>query len=375
MRLAPLITYAAAAIMAAPVLMAQARPAPSFVAPARPAPTRVDVAPGVYLFQTAPYGDAGLDGNSVAIVGDDGVLVFDANGTPAAASAVLAQIRQITDKPVKYLVLSHWHWDHWYGAEVYRAAFPKLEIIAHERTRALMAGPAVVFNQPGLDEQLPGHIAQVEAALARSTAAADSNTARLQDHVANDRWFLEQKRTVLHTLPTRTLRDSLTLRLGTRVVKVMHHDRAITPGDVFLWLPDERIAVTGDLLINPITFALFCYPSGWIATLHHLDSLGARVMIPGHGAPLTDPALLRATSSLLEREVVLAREQKAAGRTAADATKAILADSAVLALRDRITSGVVARNDAFALYLVEWFVKRVYQEIDGTLDDSIPSAP
>src|SRR3954469_14467036 len=97
--------------------------------PARPAPTRIDVAPGIYLFQTQPYGDAGLDGNSVVIVGDDGVLVFDANGTPAGATAVLAEIRKITPQPVKYLVLSHWHWDHWYGAEVYKRAFPSIEII------------------------------------------------------------------------------------------------------------------------------------------------------------------------------------------------------------------------------------------------------
>src|SRR3954464_8231129 len=99
----------------ATVLRAQA-------APSRPAPVRVDIAPGIYLFQTQPYGDAGLDGNSVVIVGDDGVLVFDANGTPAGASAVLAEIRKITPRPVRYLVLSHWHWDHWYGAEVYRNA-------------------------------------------------------------------------------------------------------------------------------------------------------------------------------------------------------------------------------------------------------------
>jgi len=88
-----------------------------------PPPAHTEVAPGVHLFQTQPYGDVGLDGNSVAIVSDDGVLVFDANGTPAAARAVLAQIRRLTKQPVRYLVYSHWHWDHWYGAEVYAAAF------------------------------------------------------------------------------------------------------------------------------------------------------------------------------------------------------------------------------------------------------------
>jgi len=344
-------------------------------AQSRPAPVRVDVAPGVFLFQTAPYGDAGLDGNSVVIVGDDGVLVFDANGTPAAATAVLAEIRKITPLPVKYLVLSHWHWDHWYGAEVYKQAFPDLEIIAHERTRALMAGPALAFNQPGLDEQLPAHIAAVEQALARATDATDSTRERLKAHAELDAWFLAQKRGVTHTLPTRTITDSLTLRLGTRVVTIRHHDRAITPGDVFLWLPNERIAVTGDLLVNPITFALFCYPSGWISTLEYLDALDAGVLIPGHGAPMRDHDLLRATLALLKREQALAREQKSRGLPAAAAIAAILADSTVLALRGRITGGVAARNGSFALYLVEWFVKRVYQELDGTLDDTIPRAP
>jgi len=79
-------------------------------------PRKIRAADGVYLFTTAPYSDVGLDGNSVAILSDDGVLVFDANGTPAAAAAVLAEIRKLTPKPVRYLVLSHWHWDHWYGA-------------------------------------------------------------------------------------------------------------------------------------------------------------------------------------------------------------------------------------------------------------------
>src|SRR5687768_13073136 len=120
----------------------------------RPAPRAIEVATGVYLFVTAPYGDVGLDGNSVAIVSNDGVLVFDSNGTPAAAAAVLAEIKTLTGKPVRYLVHSHWHWDHWYGAEVYKKAFPGLKIIAHEKTRDLMLGPALEFNRPGLEQGL-----------------------------------------------------------------------------------------------------------------------------------------------------------------------------------------------------------------------------
>src|SRR5262245_27190279 len=124
----------------------------------RPAPVRTELAPGIFLFTTASYGDVGLDGNSIAVLSSDGVLVFDSNGTPAASAAVLAEIRRLTDKPVRYVVNSHWHWDHWYGTETYAKAFPDVRIVTHEKTRAMMAGPAVEFNRPGLEQQLPGYI-------------------------------------------------------------------------------------------------------------------------------------------------------------------------------------------------------------------------
>ena len=81
------------------------------VPPQRPTPARTEVSPGIFLYQTPPYGDVGLDGNSIVITSTDGVLVFDSNGTPAAAAAVLADVRSLTDQPVRYVVNSHWHWD------------------------------------------------------------------------------------------------------------------------------------------------------------------------------------------------------------------------------------------------------------------------
>jgi len=344
-------------------------PAP---ASAHPAPTASEVAEGVWLFRTEPYGDVGLDGNSVAIVSDDGVLVFDANGTPDAARAVLAELHKITPQPVRYLVYSHWHWDHWYGGEVYREAFPQLEVVSHEATRRLMAGPAIAFNRPGLDEQLPAHIAQVDAELVKAPAGSGEARA-LADHVAADRAFLAQKKGFHPTLATITYRDSLTIHLGARTIRLVHHDRAITPGDTYLWLPQEKVVVTGDLLINPITFALFCYPAGWIRSLAAIDARDAALLVPGHGAAMADESLLHATRALLERERVLALQAKRAGKSVSGAQAAVLADPAVQGLRTQITGGDSTREPAFALYLVEWFVKRVFQEDDGPLPDDIPS--
>ena len=117
--------------------------------------TSQKVAEGVYLFTTTPYADVGLSGNSVAILSDEGVLVFDSSGTPQTAATVLAEIRKLTDKPVRYLVNSHWHWDHWGGNQTYLAAFPGLQIITHEKTRELMLTVEPRWNDKGLKEDLP----------------------------------------------------------------------------------------------------------------------------------------------------------------------------------------------------------------------------
>jgi len=343
--------------------------------PARPAPARTEIAPGIHLFRTAPYGDVGLDGNSVAIISTDGVLVFDTNGTPAAAAAVLAEIRKLTPQPVRYVVNSHWHWDHWYGTEVYTRAFPDVKVIAQERTRAMMAGPAIEFNRPGLEMQLPGYLASIETRIANAEAATPMppGLPRLKQALEDGRFFLEQKKAVQHTLPTLTFANKLTLMLGEREVQVLHHDRAVTPGDAFLYLPKEKIVITGDLLVNPISFALSSYPTGWLRTLEHIDGLDATLMVPGHGEPLRDKTLLRATMSVF-RELL---QQGAAARARGldpDAARAEIMPS-LRPLMLQITGDVPAANSAFEIQLVDWFLHRVYDELAGPLTDAIAPIP
>jgi len=331
----------------------------------RPAPTRIDVAKGVHLFVSPPYGEVGLDGNAIAIVGETGVLVFDTNGTPASAANVLAEIRRITAAPVRYVVNSHWHWDHWYGTEVYTAAFPEVKVVAHEKTKALMAGPAIEFNRPGLEQQLPRYLGMLEK------RAETDPSARPGADVA--RFFLEQKKNAHLVLPTTTYTDRLDLDLGGRRVQVRHVDRAITPGDSFLYLPDDKIVVLGDLLVNPITFGLSSYPTGWLRTLEQIDALDATVLIPGHGEPLRDRALLRATANVLRELLKAGKDAKARGLDADQAKEEVLPR-----LRDlmvSMTGDDPKLNDQFKLYLVDWTMHRVYDELNGPLSDAIAAIP
>ena len=101
--------------------------------------------------------------------------------------------------------------------------------------------------------------------------------------------------------------------MGGREIQVLHHDRAVTPGDTFLYLPKEKVLITGDLLVNPISFALSCYPTEWLTTLERIDALDATVIVPGHGEPLHDKTLLRATMDVFRVLLKEGADAKARG--------------------------------------------------------------
>jgi cyclase len=331
----------------------------------RTAPSRTELAPGIFLFTTPSYGDVGLDGNSIAVVSSDGVLVFDTNGTPAASAAVLAQIRMLTDRPVRYVVNSHWHWDHWYGTETYQQAFPDLQIVAHEKTRVMMMGPALAFNRPFIETDLPNYVNALEKRAAENPA--------LKPLLETDRAFLDQKTHVRHTIPNVTFSDRLNLELDGRHIEVLHYGRAVTPGDAFVYLPQEKLLLIGDLIVNPITFALSGYPTEWLRTLERIDTLDVSTIVTGHGAPLHDKTLLHATMDVFR---VLLREGKAAkerGLTPDQAKDAIfpgLHDVMITITHDDPTL-----NAAFKQQLVDWYLHRVYDELDGPLTDAIAAIP
>jgi glyoxylase-like metal-dependent hydrolase (beta-lactamase superfamily II)/ketosteroid isomerase-like protein len=341
----------------------------------RPAPRKIDVADGVYLFITAPYGAFGLDGNAIVVTSNDGVLVFDSNGTPSAASAVLTEIRALTKQPVKYVVHSHWHWDHWYGAQVYKRAFSDVKVISHEKSRQMMAGPAIAFNRPALETQLPGYIDMLEKKIkaARTAKPPAPDVAALEQSLADARFFLDQKLSVKHVLADQTFKDRLEINLGGREIRILNAGRAVTPGDAFMYLPKERVVVTGDVLVNPISFALSSYPSEWLKALEAIDALDIAVIVPGHGEPLRDKRLLHATMEVFRTLLAEGKAARERGLEVDHAVDAVM--PALQASMVAITGDVPGRNSAFRNQLVDWYMHRVYDELAGPLDDSIAPIP
>lgn len=198
------------------------------------------------------------DPNTGVIVGDDSCMVIDAQATPAMARDVIARVRAVTDKPVKYVLLSHYHAVRVLGASAYGAS----EIVAHEETRRLI--------------------------VERGAEDMASEIGRFP------RLFRGKETIPGLTWPTLTFEGRLTLWLGKRRVEIWSPGRGHTAGDTVAWVPDAGVLFSGDL----VEFRSACYCGDaflreWPATIAALAKLGPEALVPGRGDALVGGTKVR----------------------------------------------------------------------------------
>ena len=237
------------------------------------------VRPGVYF----AVGRAGrvVGANSTFIVTDRDVIVVDDHMSTRAARALLAEIRRVTDKPVRYVVNTHFHWDHTNG----NAAFGSdIELLSHPRTRAVL----LERGQASIAEQVPNMERQVAAARARlDTTRSDSVRALLRIQLPELEANLAEYRSLQVALPSATFDSSLVLyRGGGQEIRVFYMGRGHTSGDIVVQLPREGLLVTGDIMTNTAgpPNMMDGYAGEWGATLRRLAQLEFTTTLPGHGA-------------------------------------------------------------------------------------------
>jgi cyclase len=235
------------------------------------------VTDGIY-YATAS-GTMSVGANSPIFVNDDEVLVIDSEITPAAARALVQDIKVITPKPVRYVVDSHYHYDHAFGNQIFG---PDVQVIGHDHTRTRMLGNVMEqFTFLRSVEPVP---AQVETLTQRIAQEKDpQQKATLERQVANSLAYLEQVKEVKVTPPNLTFSDTMTLVRGGREVRLLYLGRGHTDTDVVVYLPKERIVCTGDLMESIVSYAGDSYPEEWIATLDKLRALEFDTVMPGHG--------------------------------------------------------------------------------------------
>ncbi len=287
-------------------------------------PTRVNLAPGVYQF-ISPDVAGNVVGNSMAIVTDSDVMIFDTTLLPATAIGVLNELRTVTSKPVRLVVNSHWHPDHSGGNGTFAQAFPGLEIVSSLQTRQLMEATAKVylktleFEIAQSDRDVDKELKSGKTPEGKPLAPKDRKDLRAQSAL-EDR-FLTEFKAENTLLPTVTFKDTLTLYHGGREFRLITLP-GHTAGDVVLYLPEEKILFVGDLLAYPVPFCADSHPSAWIASLEVLMHLEAITIVPGHGIAQHDhqylglvldslQALRNQVHGALSRGLTLSETQKA----------------------------------------------------------------
>jgi glyoxylase-like metal-dependent hydrolase (beta-lactamase superfamily II) len=237
------------------------------------------IAPGVY--SAVGIGAPTAGSNSAVIVNQDDVVVVDAHISPESGRALLRDIKTITDKPVRVLVDTHFHYDHANGNQVFA---PMAEIIGHEYTRTRLAGD--ILQRGMFAELLSSLPKQLDDLKARAAAEqAPDAKARLEQQVRGQEAFTRQVSETKPTPPTVTLNDQLTLYRGEREIRLIYLGRGHTGGDVVVYLPKERVLCSGDLLVNQIANLVDGYVNEWPAALERLRGLDFTDVIPGHGEP------------------------------------------------------------------------------------------
>jgi glyoxylase-like metal-dependent hydrolase (beta-lactamase superfamily II) len=245
----------------------------------------------------APDGVTGLvSGNAMIVIGDEGVLVVDTTQLPSIAAHLVATIKQLTDKPVKYVVTTHWHPDHWTGNGVLQAAWPDAILIATASTREMARTKAQPFIGTKYTHDA---VAQVTKLLADGTPMSDLQRAYYVLGVEQLTGYGAELEHATIAPPTFTFDRDLTLWLGAREVDVRFLGRGNTGGDAVVYVPDAKVVASGDLLVHPYPYAIGSYIGDWIETLGKLEALGATTIVPGHGAVERDPSYLHTVVALL----------------------------------------------------------------------------
>jgi cyclase len=276
------------------------------------------VTDGIY-YATAS-GTMTVGANSPIIVNDNEAMVVDSEITPAAARALVADLKAVTNKPVGYVIDSHYHYDHAFGNQIFAPAIP---IIGHDNTHKRLLTNETMQQYTYLNSVQPVP-ARLEALAQRIAQEKDpQQKAALERQAANSRAYLEQVKEINVTPPNLTIDAKMTLFRGGREIRILYLGRGHTDTDIVTFLPKERIVCTGDLMESQISYMGDSYPDEWIATLDRLKALDFDTVMPGHGVVFKGKTKIEAFQKYLRDVVTQVAALRKQGLSADEAAKRV----------------------------------------------------
>ena len=291
------------------------------------------VADDVYFALAQPWAVA--NSNAAIFVNSSNVLVVDAHSHPAAAAALMAQIKkEVTSKPVRWLVNTHFHWDHTQGNHAYLDTGTKVDIIASNATKQLMSQLLVPRLRAALDPASPGprgsqqvarQLADLHQSLSQTTS--DAEKARLQQHIVQLESFTVEMKDFEPTLPTITFDKSRVIREKGYDLHLEFHGYGHTAGDIVVFCPQKRIIVSGDAYHPGFPGFTDSYPQLWPKTLDSMANLRFDDILPGHGSVQHDRRNWIGRRNYIEELTERVLAGKKAGQSVADLQQTVTTES------------------------------------------------
>jgi cyclase len=325
----------------------------------------VQVADGVYAFIPPEPRSQLVNSNCVVVIGDDGVLVVDPGQFPSLSRRMLAQIRRWTENPVRYVVNTHWHWDHTLANSVYLEAYPHANVISTSFTRKAL----VEYTPPFLGFLRTSGSSMLANLQKRHETTEDSIArADLADDIADLESGLVHTAGTQLIAPNLTFEDTLSIHLGKREVRVFHPGRANTAGDALVFIPDAKVLISGDVVVAPTPYATSSYLTDWIAVMQTLQALDAAVIVPGHGPVLRDKTYLRSLEELFRAVTEQVGAAVAQGLTLEQTRARVDLER----FRQRFAGTDRRRNRAFRVFFVEPAIAAAWKHARGESTSESP---
>jgi cyclase len=278
----------------------------------------VKISDGIYAAIASPT--FRLNCNAAIIVQDDGVVVVDSESIPSAAREVITAIKRVTDKPVKFLIITHFHGDHFQGAQAYLSEWPRVQVVSSDATREDIARRGI----PRMRREtlgLPARIDELKADLQR--ASDEKQKAQIQKNLDQAETYSSELKDVQGILPSLTVERQLTLHSKSHTVQIMWLGLAHTDGDLFIYVPDAKVLVTGDALHNGTPTLTDASPYEWVRTLDAAESLDFDTVIGGHGDVLHGKAMFEVWKQFLTDLMAGVAKVAASGGSLAEARQTL----------------------------------------------------
>ncbi len=296
----------------------------------------------VYILKPTISDYRWVTANIIVIVNEKDVFVVDSGLLPSAGDEAIKEIKKITNKPVKYLLNTHFHGDHWQGNESFVKAYPDIELIASAEGYNTIMKNGMLWVKQLYTRYFKLQIDEYEriastGKYADDSKAPDEEVKHVKKVLPEFKKDLEEIKTMKAVPPTMTFTDKMVIKRGDREIQLCYLGWGNTSGDAIVYLPKEKILITGDIIVSPSPFESGSFSKEWLDILKKFDAeYDYNYLLPGHGEIQTNKDYVQFLIALFT-EII--RQTQAAwletGKSKADDIMGIVTHKSVISVLEK----------------------------------------